>query len=104
MRKSMLLLILLALPVAAQQGDDAEDEKWGIPTGGGEVGVTALLSIAEEQQSRQLPRNPSVQLHEDQILYVRSWKPFDPTTMLVQAGCALVTETVAWFAGFYLVS
>ena len=104
MRKTALLLILLALPAAAQQGDYAEYETWGNLTEDAEAGVTTLLSMAEEQQSRQLPRNPSVQLREDQILYVRSWKPFDPGTMLVQAGCALVTETVAWFAGFYLVS
>jgi len=104
MRITAFLLMLLALPVAAQQGNSAEDEKWENPTEDAEAGRTAILSMAAAQHDPQHLRNPSVQLREDQILYVRSWKPFDPSTMLVQAGCALVTETVAWFAGFYLVS
>lgn len=95
MWKTVLLIVLLALRAAAQQGDTEDEAR---------AGMTNFVILLDQQRNAHRVTPAPLQLHEDQILYVRSWKPFDPATMLVQAGCALVTETVAWFAGFYLFS
>lgn len=96
MRKTALLLMLLALRATAQPGDDGEVAA---------VNHSIHLSTAVQFcDSAAVPAQGFFPKGNEQILYVHSWKPFDPTTMLVQAGCALLTETVAWFAGFYLFS
>lgn len=88
-----MLLVLLALRAAAQPGDTGEFAA---------ADQTITCSLKAQHERAALSSRESFPQGDEQILYVRSWKPFDPGTMLAQAGCALVTETVAWFAGFYL--